>query len=81
MYTRRSVSFSLLQVSASDISKSMADEGRERAIAVLGKATANSRCSFKTSDLEELTGKYDTVTCVDVMIHYPSDKVRRPGVI
>jgi 2-polyprenyl-3-methyl-5-hydroxy-6-metoxy-1,4-benzoquinol methylase len=63
------------QVSASDISAAMANEGRERAIAALGKGTANARCTFKTSDLEELSGKYDTVTCVDVMIHYPSDKV------
>jgi len=54
----------------------MANEGRERAVAALGKGTANARCTFKTSDLEELKGKYDTVTCVDVMIHYPSDKVR-----
>ena len=53
----------------------MANEGKERAIAALGRATANARCTFKTSDLEELTGKYDTVTCVDVMIHYPSEKV------
>lgn len=53
----------------------MANEGKERAIAALGRATATARCTFKTSDLEELTGKYDTVTCVDVMIHYPSEKV------
>ena len=66
-------------MAASDISDSMANEGRQRAIAALGKGTANARCTFKTSDLEELTGKYDTVTCVDVMIHYPSDKVRRWG--
>ena len=62
-------------MAASDISQAMANEGKERAIAALGRATANARCTFKTSDLEELTGKYDTVTCVDVMIHYPSEKV------
>lgn len=30
---------------------------------------------FYTSDLESVTGKYDTVTCVDVAIHYPSEKM------
>jgi magnesium-protoporphyrin O-methyltransferase len=30
---------------------------------------------FYTSDLESVTGKYDTVTCVDVAIHYPTDKM------
>lgn len=64
------------KVAASDISSSMANEGRQRAEAVLGKATARARCSFSTSDLEALKGKYDTVTCVDVMIHYPTDKMQ-----
>ena len=27
---------------------------------------------FKTSDMEKLRGKYNTVTCIDVMIHYPT---------
>jgi magnesium-protoporphyrin O-methyltransferase len=30
---------------------------------------------FYTSDLESVTGKYDTVTCVDVAIHYTSEKM------
>ncbi len=30
---------------------------------------------FYTSDLESVKGKYDTVTCVDVAIHYPSEKM------
>ena len=30
----------------------------------------------KTSDLESLDGNYDTVTCIDVMIHYPPDKMK-----
>ncbi|GAB5030811.1 mg-protoporphyrin ix methyltransferase [Nannochloropsis oceanica] len=64
------------KVSASDISSSMANEGKLRAEAVLGKATARARCAFSTSDLEALKGKYDTVTCVDVMIHYPTDKMQ-----
>lgn len=35
------------------------------------------RISFTTSDLENLKGKYDTVLCIDVMIHYPTEKVRK----
>lgn len=30
---------------------------------------------FYTSDLESVTGQYDLVTCVDVAIHYPTDKM------
>ena len=30
---------------------------------------------FFTSDLESVSGKYDTVTCVDVAIHYPDEKM------
>ena len=26
--------------------------------------------TFDTADLESLSGKYDTVTCIDVLIHY-----------
>lgn len=29
---------------------------------------------FYSSDLEGVKGKYDVVTCLDVMIHYPQDK-------
>lgn len=32
------------------------------------------RIKFTTSDLENLKGEYDTVLCIDVMIHYPTDK-------
>jgi magnesium-protoporphyrin O-methyltransferase len=30
--------------------------------------------TFFTSDLESVAGKFHTVTCLDVMIHYPQDK-------
>lgn len=63
------------KVQASDISKAMVDEATERAKDVLGKQYSTNKISFKTADLETLSGKYDTVTCVDVMIHYPSDKM------
>lgn len=29
---------------------------------------------FQVSDLESLNGKYDTVVCLDVLIHYPQNK-------
>lgn len=58
------------KVSASDISDSMATEAGKRA-RELGIRGAN----FYTSDLESVTGKYNTVTCVDVAIHYPSEKM------
>ena len=58
------------KVSASDISDAMSNEAAKRA-KELGIENAN----FYTSDLESVTGKYDTVTCVDVAIHYPSEKM------
>ena len=36
---------------------------------------AARRIRFSTSDLENLKGSYDTVLCIDVMIHYPTEKV------
>mmetsp|Transcript_15439 Transcript_15439/g.18821 ORF Transcript_15439/g.18821 Transcript_15439/m.18821 type:complete len:137 (-) Transcript_15439:645-1055(-) len=29
--------------------------------------------SCETSDMENVDGSYDTVSCIDVMIHYPTD--------
>jgi magnesium-protoporphyrin O-methyltransferase len=57
-------------VSASDISESMAREAERRSNA-LGIQNAN----FFTSDLESVAGTYNTVTCVDVAIHYPDEKM------
>lgn len=58
------------KLSASDISDSMADEAARRA-----KALGIRNAKFYTSDLESVKGSYDTVTCIDVAIHYPSDKM------
>jgi magnesium-protoporphyrin O-methyltransferase len=58
------------QVYASDISAAMAQEAARRA-KELGITTA----TFDTCDLERVTGRYDTVTCVDVAIHYPGEKM------
>merc|ERR1719223_1463605 len=58
------------KVSASDISDSMSNEAGRRA-----KEMGIKNAKFYTSDLESVTGKYNTVTCVDVAIHYPSEKM------
>jgi len=58
------------KVSASDISDAMSTESARRA-----KELGIKNAKFYTSDLESVTGKYDTVTCVDVAIHYPSEKM------
>lgn len=58
------------KVSASDISDAMATEAAARA-----KCMGIKNANFYTSDLESVTGKYNTVTCVDVAIHYPTEKM------
>ena len=60
-------------VSASDISSSMANEGQRRYEEAISKGSnpAKSPPTFSTSDLGSLSGSYDVVTCLDVMIHYP----------
>jgi magnesium-protoporphyrin O-methyltransferase len=58
------------KVYASDISSSMTNEAAARA-----KAEGIKNVEFKVSDMEALTGKYNTLTCIDVFIHYPTDKV------
>jgi magnesium-protoporphyrin O-methyltransferase len=55
-------------VAASDLSEAMVLEARRRAEAA---GIAPERLQFSTSDLESLQGRYDTVICLDVFIHYP----------
>jgi magnesium-protoporphyrin O-methyltransferase len=59
------------QVYATDISEKMVSEGAARAKELLGDP---SHLTFAVKDLEALEGQYDTVTCLDVLIHYPQDK-------
>lgn len=59
------------KVYGSDISEKMVGEAKDRAQEVLGN---NSNLTFGVQDLETLTGKYHTVICLDVLIHYPQDK-------
>src|SRR6476619_7325838 len=56
------------KVYASDISEMMVGEAKERAEATLGN-TSNPQ--FTVQDLEALSGRYHTVICLDVLIHYP----------
>lgn len=55
-------------VFASDISAKMVEEARDRASQSLGDA---SNLRLEVSDLASLSGRYDTVVCLDVLIHYP----------
>jgi len=70
-----SLSIPLAQMGAtvfsSDISEKMVGEAKERAEAELGQ-THNP--TFAVQDLETLSGRYHTVVCLDVLIHYPQDK-------
>ena len=56
------------KVFASDISAKMVGEAREKAELALD----DTSISFAVKDLEALTGNYDTVICLDVLIHYPA---------
>lgn len=59
------------KVFASDISEKMVSEAKERAVAEL---TDISKLTFAVQDLETLSGRYHTVVCLDVLIHYPQEK-------
>lgn len=58
------------KISASDISDAMSTEAARRA-----KGLGIKNAKFYTSDLESVKGKYNIVTCIDVAIHYPTDKM------
>ncbi|KAH0935528.1 hypothetical protein HID58_012645 [Brassica napus] len=51
-------------VSASDISAAMAKQ----------QLGGENLPRFEVNDLESLSGKYNTVVCLDVLIHYPQNK-------
>lgn len=58
------------KVLASDISEAMVQECSRRA-----KSVGVNNAQFQVTDMESLKGSFNTVTCIDVMIHYPTDKV------
>jgi len=55
-------------IAASDLSAAMVQEAQRRADDLGVKP---GQISFLASDLESLEGRYDTVICLDVFIHYP----------
>ena len=57
-------------IAASDLSAAMVQEAERRA-GELG--VKPGQISFLASDLESLEGRYDTVICLDVFIHYPQE--------
>ncbi|OMO94742.1 hypothetical protein CCACVL1_05860 [Corchorus capsularis] len=64
-------------VSASDISAAMVAEAEKQAkeqLAASNGEIAPVMPKFEVKDLESLDGKYDTVVCLDVLIHYPQNK-------
>lgn len=63
------------KVSASDISAAMVGEAERRFRAQFGQGKEGVvEPVFEAKDLESVQGRYDTVCCLDVMIHYPQDK-------
>ncbi|MCT7948410.1 magnesium protoporphyrin IX methyltransferase [Ancylothrix sp. C2] len=58
-------------VYGSDISEKMVLEAYERSQLAMSNP---SNIAFMAQDLEKLTGRYNTVICLDVLIHYPQDK-------
>ncbi|KAF2312798.1 hypothetical protein GH714_040496 [Hevea brasiliensis] len=64
-------------VSASDISAAMVAEAEKQAkeqLLAVGENAAPVLPKFEVKDLESLDGKYETVVCLDVLIHYPQSK-------
>ena len=61
-------------VAASDISEKMVGEAQAKAQEDLSDP---SKVNFSVSDLETLTGEYDTVVCLDVLIHYPTEEAAK----
>ncbi|MDJ0619698.1 MAG: magnesium protoporphyrin IX methyltransferase [Calothrix sp. MO_192.B10] len=60
------------KVYASDISEKMVEEGKARALHTLNN---NDNPTFAVQDLEAIDGNYHTVVCLDVLIHYPQEKM------
>ncbi|KAJ8752644.1 hypothetical protein K2173_005533 [Erythroxylum novogranatense] len=64
-------------VLATDISAAMVAEAEKQAREQLQSESENGAPimpKFEVRDLESLDGKYDTVVCLDVLIHYPQNK-------
>jgi magnesium-protoporphyrin O-methyltransferase len=57
-------------IAASDLSAAMVQEAERRANEV---GVQRGQISFLASDLESLSGRFNTVVCLDVFIHYPQE--------
>ena len=57
-------------IAASDLSEAMAKEAGRRANEA---GVQKGQITFLASDLESLSGSYNTVVCLDVFIHYPQE--------
>ena len=57
-------------IAASDLSEAMVQEAERRANEA---GIAPGQVSYLASDLESLSGRYETVVCLDVFIHYPQE--------
>ncbi len=55
-------------IQVSDISASMIEETKLR---IKNSGLSSNKIKFKVSDLEQLSGSFDFVICLDVFIHYP----------
>ncbi len=56
-------------VYASDIAQMMVEEAEVRAKATLDNL---DKATFEAKDLEQISGDFDVVVCLDVLIHYPT---------
>ena len=56
------------RIAASDLSAAMVAEASRRATEA---SISSDQLEFSSSDLESLSGSYETVICLDVFIHYP----------
>ena len=59
------------KIYASDIAEKMVGEAKKQAQSIL---SAEQLPVFDVKDLEGLQGKYHSVICLDVLIHYPQEK-------
>ena len=62
------------KVYASDLSENMVIEAKDRAKIEMSDRT---NLTFAVQDLETLSGRYHTVICLDVLIHYPQSQADR----
>ncbi len=62
------------RVYGSDISEKMVQEAYQRSQTALG---VTQDISLYIQDLEALSGRYHTVVCLDVLIHYPNSQMRQ----